>query len=42
MGFWRTRAMVGIALIVLAGLGALAGGGALAVGLGWGVRSRSG
>ena len=37
MGFWRTLAMVGIVLIALAGLFALAGGAAFAVGLGWGV-----
>jgi phage shock protein PspC (stress-responsive transcriptional regulator) len=37
MGFWRGLGLVVVAMFLLAGLAALAGGGALAVGLGWGV-----
>jgi phage shock protein PspC (stress-responsive transcriptional regulator) len=37
MGFWRALAMVGIVLLALSALAALASGAAFVVGLGWGV-----
>lgn len=37
MGFWRALGMVAVAVVAVAGLFALAGGAAFAVGLGWGV-----